>query len=172
MSESPWPAPVTGDGDVRPRRRRRLVMGVVAVGLVVGGSVVGVAGIRRSEPVATVPVAVSASSVDEAVIQDRYGVRVDLLGLTALGGLVQLRFTVLDAAKATALFHDDASRPIIVVPPSGDLLLPPRSAHKMTMLNGASYFVLFPNAANAVRGGETVSLAMGDVRLDGLVVKR
>lgn len=158
-----------------PRRRRRRGWLVAATALlVITGGVVGVAGTRQPDkaPSANASAATSTQGVDTAVIQDRYGVRIDLVGLSALGGLVELRFTVLDADKAVALFHDDTARPTLMVQPSGELLQPPATAHKMSMLNGASYFVLYANKGNAVRGGTAVSLAMGDVRLDGLVVAK
>lgn len=180
--ESHLPAPAAADqlpapqgvSSPRPRRRRGMLVTAMAL-LVITGGVVGVAGTRQPAKKASdarSAASASAVAVDTAVIQERYGVRIDLVGLSALGGLVELRFTVLDADKAVALFHDDTARPTLMVQPSGELLQPPAAAHKMSMLNGASYFVLYANKGNAVRGGTAVSLAMGDVRLDGLVVAK
>jgi hypothetical protein len=111
-----------------------------------------------------------AGTITNAVMEDRYGVRIDLLGLAALGGLLELRFTVLDKDKAEVLFHD--LKPDVLVESTGVVLHPPvDSAHKMVLLDGASYFLLYANAGNSLHGGDKVSVVVGQVRLEHLVVK-
>lgn len=157
-------------GGIHPRRRRGLLLAVAAAVVVAG--VAGVTVRSRDDDPSPRAALGPSTAVDERVVQERYGVRVDLVGLTALGGLVQLRFTVLDADKAAALFHSDVDVPTLLVEKTGAVLRPPKSmAHKLTLLNGASYFVLYANASNVVRSGADVSLVIDDVRLEHLAVQ-
>ena len=111
-----------------------------------------------------------AGAISEATMEDRYGVRVDLVALTALGGLAQLRFTVLDKDKADKLFHTD--KPKLLVESNGTLLSPPEdAAHKMTLLNGAGYFLFYANAGDVLHAGDKVSVVVEGVRLEHVVVK-
>jgi hypothetical protein len=109
-------------------------------------------------------------AITEAVMEDRYGVRIDLVALTALGGLLQLRFTVLDKDKADKLFHAD--KPALLVESTGTTLTAPTdAAHKMTLLNGAGYFLFYANAADVVHAGDKVSVTIDGVSLQHQVVK-
>ena len=149
----------------RSKRRWWAVTAVVVVMAAAGSYVVS----HRGGPARGVA---PVGAVTDAVMEDRYGVRVDLVGLTALGGLIELRFTVLDKDKATGLFHDATMTPQMVVEKSGTVLHPPSGmAHKLVLLNGASYFMLFTNVADAVHSGDLVSIAVDQVRIEHIPVK-
>ena len=152
--------------DQVPRRRhrvRRLVAGISLCALVSVGAGLVIRAVSR-------PDAAPTGTVTAAALEDRYGVRVDLVALTALGGLLQLRFTVLDKDKAETLFHEN--KPNLFVETSGTVLTPPAdTAHKMVLLDGASYFLLYANAGNVVHSGDKVSMVVDQVRLEHLVVK-
>lgn len=119
-------------------------------------------------------------TVSASQLQSRYGARVELVGVTALGGLVELRFRVLDKDKARPLFqaamtgdkeHTEGmamtQMPILVVEGSNKELHPPTGMHgKMGIKDGGSYFVMYANAANAVRPGAKVSVQFSNVRLE------
>ncbi len=153
----------------RPHRARRWWAALVAVAVLATAAgtyaVVGRGGGRDAGPL---PV----GAVSERVMEERYGVRIDLVGLAALGGLIELRFTVVDKDKAIGLFHDAAMKPDIVVEKSGTVLHPPSGmAHKLTLLNGASYFMLFTNVGDAVHEGDLVSIAVEQVRVEHVAVQ-
>ena len=147
-----------------PRRwRPRAVTLAVLAALLVGLSAYAVTTRKTAAPV-------PKGAITEAVMEDRYGVRVDLVALTALGGLLQLRFTVLDKDKAEKLFHTD--KPNLLVEATGTTLTPPTdAAHKMVLLNGAGYFLLYANAGDVVHTGDKVSVTIDGVSLQHLVVK-
>ena len=111
-----------------------------------------------------------ATPVSAAELQTKYGVRVDLVALTGLGGLIQLRFTVLDKTKAETLFHVAENMPALIVESSHKALHAPSGMrHHLTLLDGASYFVLYANAANSVSPGTPVSVLIDTVKLEHLV---
>lgn len=153
----------------RPRRRRRW-WAAAAAAAVLAATLGSYALSHRGSAAARGPLPTGA--VTSAVMEERYGVRIDLVGLAALGGLMELRFTVLDKDKATGLFHDQSMEPEIVVEKNGTVLHPPSGmAHKLVLLNGASYFMLFTNVNDAVHEGDLVSIAVQQVRLEHVPVQ-
>jgi hypothetical protein len=107
-----------------------------------------------------------ARLVSADVLERDYGVRFDLVGVTASGGLVDVRFSVLDAEKAKHLFHDATSSPALYVERSGTLLRRRGMSHGLSFLTGGRYFVLFSNAGGVVQSGTQVSILIDDVRLE------
>ena len=152
----------------RPRRRWRWRASIVIALAGIGG--VHVTNGRTAAPKGF---AQATSAVTAAEMEDRYGVRIDLVALAALGGMVQLRFTVLDKDKAAGLFHDAAQSPALAVESNGKVLRAPEGmAHKLTLLDGGSYFMLYANAASALQQGTKVSVLIDKVRLEHLTVQR
>lgn len=102
---------------------------------------------------------------EPTAMEVQYGVQLAHVGLTAAGGLVDVRFKVLDAGKARVLLGNAAHMPMLVAgdnPP----LMPPHHALKGARFgNGQVFFILYPNQRNAVRPGVDVAVAVGDVKL-------
>ncbi len=114
----------------------------------------------------------SARVVSATALEADYGVRFDLVAVTASGGLVDLRFTVLDQAKAKLLFHDAASSPALFVEGSGRVLRTRKGmSHHLSLLSGGRYFVLFSNSGGAVQAGTPVSVVIDDVRLESIAAQ-
>ena len=100
-----------------------------------------------------------------SVLETQAGIQVTQVGLTAQGGLVDVRFKVLDAAKARALLSKPDNVPMLM---AGDKppLMPPHHALKGARFSkGQVFFILYPNVRRAVEAGTPVTVAMGPVRL-------
>jgi hypothetical protein len=111
--------------------------------------------------------AADARLVSATDLEEEYGIRVNLVAVTANGGLVDLRFTVLDKDKAGHILHDAASLPELLLADRGAVLRAPQPhAHKIELLDGASYFLLFPNSGGLVQAGVPVSVVIDEVRLE------
>jgi hypothetical protein len=161
-TESRDPAPV------RTRRRPRpwvmAMIGVIALPLAIAGGLTA-AGSSLPDPS-------SARVVSARTLEADYGIRFDLVAVTASGGLVDLRFTVVDEAKAKALFHDSASSPALLVDGSGTVLRTKKGmSHHLSLLTGGRYFVLFSNKGGAVQAGTHVSVVLEDVRLEPMAAQ-
>jgi hypothetical protein len=142
----------------KPKRSVRALVFVIALALV-GGFALYTAASSNGKPAVT---AISAQA-----LADTYGAKVDLIGVAALGGMVQLRFTVLDTKKADALFHDKDKMPRLLIESNGQILEPPAGMkHSMKMVNGGSYFIIYGNRANMVKEGTKISVVVGDVKLE------
>jgi len=165
-SGEPSGAPAT------PRRsvRRRIVLVGILLAMLIVTTIVVVRSVDDHTSALTGTTPVTASEMET-----RYGAKFGVVGLLAAGGLLELRFQVIDKDKAEMLFgHGDrTSMPRLVVDGSDTVLESGKGmAHKLTLLDGASYFLLYTNAANAVHEGSMVSVVINDVRLDGLVVQQ
>lgn len=100
-----------------------------------------------------------------SALEVQAGIQIAQVGLTAHGGMVDVRFKVLDAGKAKALLGNPANAPMLI---AGDQppLHPPHHALKgARFAPGQVFYILYPNARGAVQPGVDVSVAMGDARL-------
>lgn len=129
---------------------------------------------RAGDDPGAVPVAAPAGpGVPGAAMAAVYGIRVDRVAVTGGGGLVDLRFTVVDPEKARTLLEAHARPPRLLVEGSDVQLEAPRhGAMRATRLQkDATSFLLFPNTRSAVRPGKRVAVVFGDVRVEPVVVQ-
>jgi hypothetical protein len=142
----------------KAKRSVRMLAFVLALAVVAGIALYSAASTSGKPPV---------RGISAQVLADTYGAKVDLIGVAALGGMVQLRFTVLDTKKADALFHDKDKMPRLLIESNGQILEPPAGMkHSMKMVNGGSYFIIYGNRANMVKEGTKISVVVGDVKLE------
>ncbi len=111
-----------------------------------------------------------------ASLEERWGVRVLGLHLSAGGYLLDFRYRVLDAAKAKPIL-DRRARPYLLDDASGRSLAVPSPPKLGPMRNtgfpvaGRNYFVVFGNPGKFVKRGERVTVVIGDFRAPNLVVE-
>jgi hypothetical protein len=107
-------------------------------------------------------------------IEEKWGIRIKQIGVTADGGLVDFRFVVLDPEKARNMMSNEDNLPVLI-PDASDKIV--NSAALMPAkhdLNpGQTYFLLYRNTAGAVKHDSYVSVVFSgsDLRLDKAVVK-
>jgi hypothetical protein len=154
-------APVTAPAP--PASRRRWIAAVTAVVLLAVG--VGVWSWWTHRPV---DVRDGTTAVSVEGLAARYGIDVNLVAVTAAGGLVEFRYQVVDPDKATPILHDPVLAPTLVAEASGKTLTmsAPPHRHGGELQLGGTYFFLMANAHNALRPGDLVTLVIGDARLE------
>jgi hypothetical protein len=105
-----------------------------------------------------------------------YGVDDLSAQLTDAGALVRFSYRVVDAARAQPLqdraaqpnMLDQASHAVLSIPVM-DKVGPLRQS--MPARNGMSYWMAFSNKGGPVKAGHRVSVVIGSVRIDGLIVQ-
>jgi len=104
--------------------------------------------------------------VSAAGLEARSGVRVVRVAVSGDGGLLDLRYKVLDANKAQAV-HDRANAPLLIDERTGGLVneLLMGHIHSNAPKTGLTYYLLFVNPGNIVRRGSRVTVRLGDARL-------
>lgn len=112
------------------------------------------------------------TSIAAAELEDRFGLRLALVGLTAGGGILDLRFRVVDPVKAAAVFEDHERFPALIAEADGTTLrVDPMSVHLGNLAENTLVYIHYPNARNAVEPGSNVTLVIGDVRVEHLPVQ-
>lgn len=150
----------------RPRRRRWVA--IVLAALLLAGT--GAA--RAWWPEQKADVRAGTTLVTAEGMAARYGIDVNLIGVSAAGGLIEFRYKVVDPDKASAMIHDAKLLPIVVVEDSGATMVIPRPHKHATELQlGGTYFFMFANSHNAIHKGTLVTLVMGDARLEHIVAQ-
>lgn len=110
--------------------------------------------------------------VSEAGLAERSGVRIEQVALSGGGGLVDLRFQVVDSDKAAAV-HDPAT-PAAVVDESTGLVvnaLLMGHAQEAQFKRGVTYYLVFENPGNLVHRGSDVSVLLGNAQVEHVVVE-
>lgn len=176
--ENPDPVPA----ERAPRRRRRTRRRLRAAGLVTGALVaVGVglllwsslfAGGGRDTAQNAVPVAWARPVVSADGLAERTGVRITQVAVTGGGGLVDLRYQVVDPEKAAAL-HDPATPPAVVDEQSGLVVheLFMGHAHSDPFKAGVTYYYVFNDPVNWVHRGSQVTVLLGNAQVEHVVVR-
>ena len=129
----------------------------------------------------TAPKVVIASPLDPQQaekIADQWGVKLISLSLSAAGYMMDLRFRVLDADKASSFF-DHRIKPYVLAEQS-NAKLPVPMANKVGAMrptnrgknikSGKNYYMMFANPDRHVRSGDKVTLVIGDFKVEHLKV--
>ena len=116
-------------------------------------------------------------SVDQArQMEEKWGIEITQLHLTANGYMVDLRYRVLDTAKAKELFVRK-NKPMLIDQKSGKVLTVPNMGKIGPLRNsnvpkqGKIYWMFFNNMSGLIHSGSTVSVVIGAFRAENLVVR-
>ncbi len=156
-----------------PRRRPRMawprVLGIMlgaalAAGglfLLTGNHAAGHAKLKALPPV-----------VSQQGLLDAVGARVLRVAASGDGGLLDLRYQVVDEDKAAAL-HDEKWPPALVDENSGQVIgrLLMGHAHSGTFKAGVTYFYVFEDPGGLVKRGDRVSAVLGPARVQHIQVQ-
>jgi hypothetical protein len=100
------------------------------------------------------------------------GVEIVHVAVTGGGGLIDLRFRVVDPDLAGAV-HDEATPPAILDQSTGlvvnSLLM--GHAHTSEYQAGLTYYLIFENPGNLIQRGSVVSVLLGNAQVNDVVVK-
>ena len=145
----------------RPLNRPRL-LGLVAGAAVAVGAIALVTGHDAAKP-GPQPL---PKGVNAAGLLDATGARVVRVTKAGDGGLIDVRYQIVDSDKAAAL-HSVKRPPALVDEHSGMVIsrLLMGHAHAGTFHNGEVYFFEFEDPAGLVQPGDPVSVVLGPVRL-------
>jgi len=178
---------LVGRDPAQPGRRRRsprwvpvlgVVSGVVSALVVIAVAAWLVSAVVRPDaptpsPSAVVPLQSDRPIVSEAGLVSRSGVRIVHVAVTGDGGLLDLRFQVIDPEKAAAVVHDLAAPPAIVDETTGvvakDLFM--GHSHSGPLKEAVTYYLIFENPGNLVQRGGLVTVLLGDAQLQHVMVR-
>jgi hypothetical protein len=132
------------------------------------------AGPAWSAPPPPAPLVLRAT--DSAALEERWGIRVQGLRLTAAGYMLDFRYTVVDPAKAAPLF-DRKTKPLLKDERTGAVMavpVPPKTGALRSTNDpkaGRTYFMFFANPGQFIRPYSQVTVTIGQFSVGGLTVK-
>lgn len=112
--------------------------------------------------------------ISAQTLAEQYGIRVNLIGITTAGGLVDLRLKILDAEKASLLLQDSSDVPTLVVGNGAAVLVAPEDSTGQllnNLMDDGNVFLAFPNVRNVLKPGMLVTVQFGELRLEPITVK-
>jgi hypothetical protein len=106
-----------------------------------------------------------------AGIEATWGVRFTQIGLSADGGMVDVRYVVLDIDKAMSLAADVDSTPLLVDEESQRVIFAvAMKAHAHDLHTGGRYYLLYRNTNGLLEPGRRVTITVGGERLEHALV--
>jgi hypothetical protein len=144
---------------------------LLMIGLIAGLVFVGILISRVFQPAS---LNISGDLITAETLAEQYGVRVNLIAVTAAGGLVDLRLKILDAEKASLLLQDSDDVPTLLVGDGDALLTAPEDSSGQllnNLMDDGNIFLTYPNLGNVVKPGMVISIQFGDVSLEPMPVK-
>lgn len=120
----------------------------------------------------------SASDValGDASLEEKWGVKVLSIRLSAEGYMLDFRYRVRDPEKAAPLF-DRSSKPYLLDDASGAMFVVPEPPKVGALRNtrkpqpDRNYFVMFANPGRYVKKGNRITVVIGDFKAEHLVVQ-
>jgi len=114
--------------------------------------------------------------IEEVSIEEQWGIEITSLRLTSNDHMLDYRYRVLDADKATDLFKRQI-KPYLIHQETGQVMAVPETAKLGPLRNsnipqeGRIYWMFFGNAGNLIQPGDKVTVVIGDFRREDLVVE-
>lgn len=112
----------------------------------------------------------------KAELEERSGIQLVRLHTSGSGYLIDFRYKVVDATKAKTLF-DPKIKPYLLDLVTGAKLSVPDSPKTGPLRNtrapedGKTYFIVFGNPGQTVKVGSKVTIVIGDLSLENLIVE-
>lgn len=150
--------------------KKSVIIAIILVVLIV----LGIYGFNAFRAARTTADQTEFTSVTQSMFEEKSGLRIQLLAVTAAGGLVDLRLQIVDAEKAKVFLDDHANYPALHA--EGDIVLQTSeeavaAAQDIQIENGKSIFIMFPNTGNVIKPGDPVNIIFGDLQLEAIQSK-
>lgn len=115
----------------------------------------------------------SATLISQASLEEKYGLKVNLLAVTAAGGMVDLRLKIVDGEKAKLLLQDKKNFPVLLAGDQKTRLNTDDDTKSQAIKFDPEIgiFLMYPNGGNVVKPGSAISILFGDIQLEPVMVR-
>jgi len=110
-------------------------------------------------------------------IEDRWGIKIKGIHLSAGGYMLDFRYEIIDPDKARPIL-DMKIKPCLIDQATGVKMMvpdPPKvgqlRAHTMKPLSGKIYYIIFANPGYYIKKGRRVTVVVGDFKAENLIVE-
>jgi hypothetical protein len=126
--------------------------------------------LSRHDSASATASAARPSAATIAAIQQRYGVRFTMVGLTASGGMLDVRFIAIDANKVEQLGHHGTKMMLVAERSGRTLDSEQMTPHFGKIHVGSQYFALMRNDGDTLHQGDFVTIKVGKLALQHMRV--
>jgi hypothetical protein len=153
----------------RPHLTRYLILGIILAVMILIGFL-AVRGAQKSEGMVNPS---GMTTLSQSVLEEKYGLRVNLVAVTAAGGLVDLRLKIVDGEKAKSLLQGSSHFPALWIADGDVTLVVPEETRSQAIQfeNDSNLFVMFPNVRGMVKPGTPVIIRFGDTQVEPIPAK-
>jgi hypothetical protein len=159
--------PTESDLSIKNPKSLFVVVGLVAVVLVALLALV-----LSPEPVAPAGPMAGVAPAQVAALEAAWGIRITNVAITANGGLIDLRFQVINPDKALGLLDPD-DFPVLIDDMTGKILDKggAHGGHAKSFKAGRTYYFLYQNNGSLLKTGSRITIQVGDVKLEHVIVR-
>jgi hypothetical protein len=110
--------------------------------------------------------------ISQRTLEEKYGLRVNLLAVTAAGGFVDVRFKIVDGEKLKQLLADEKNFPVLRNDKGVILNAPAETkSQKVEFVSGGNLFIIYPNSVNAIKQNTSVMIIFGNIAVGPIQAK-
>lgn len=104
--------------------------------------------------------------------EEKYGLRVNLVAVTAAGGFVDVRIKIVDGQKSKLLLADKQNFPTIYTEQGVVISAPEETkSQEIEFISGGNLFIIYPNSGNAINPETPVTILFGDLALEPITAR-
>ena len=161
----PWIGILDGGLMLQGRNRRPVLLTSMTLTVVLVGVFSYQLGARNN---AHVEHPLPETVISNDVLEQQYGIHLTLVGVTAAGGMVDIRYRIVDPVKAAQLVDEEEGgiMPMVYVGNGDVMLMSDMHMREQRLVAGRVYYNLIPNTQNVVKRGTVVTVVFGDVAVE------
>ena len=105
-------------------------------------------------------------------IEEKYGIRITRVAVTADGGMVDLRYVILDPNKAQFVGTSPQTTPKLY-PQTGKIVVSETAPmpHKEVLHAGITYFLLYHDTLGSIKSQSYITVMVGQLKLERVPVR-
>ncbi len=111
------------------------------------------------------------AEIPQPVIEARYGVRFTRIAMTADGGLVDIRYVVVNNEGNMDALMDGTHNPVLIATDGKQVFTEATMTHKVDHEIGQTYWMIYYNTNNALHSGSVIDIQIGDVLIENVKVQ-
>ena len=105
--------------------------------------------------------------ISQGTLEEKYGLRVNLIAVTAAGGFVDVRLKIMDGEKLKLLLADKANFPTLYTEQGAILNAPEDTkSQDIQFISGGNLFIIYPNSGNVIKRDSPVTILFGNIAVE------
>jgi hypothetical protein len=148
-----------------PRKSFNILLSIVIILTIIIVISLYISNLSKAFKVTSLPKGTAV--ISQTTLEDKYGLHVNLVALTAAGGFVDVRLKIVDGEKSKLLLADKESFPALYTGQGVILNAPEETkSQEIKFITGWNLFIIYPNSGNAVNHDTQVTILFGNTALE------